>query len=280
MVLSLAFLQHLLQLLFRLSRSFFFVLLLPVSAFGAMVPLVSIDSETINHSVSSGNFSWNASYDVGFDASPSSSGAAGAFNVGLDILLFPVGGFAIDSGLVDIWEQGIESIWSGQFQISHQDLFFYDVNIDVNFVSSFNDPFHHYALVHQGSGAMNLTNWYTENPSGWSQDKQDEAAAHEVGHMFGNYDEYAAGAVNPDGSYTNVYDSLMGSGLTQTLFPRHYQFIVDWVGGKAPDTDFEVVSAFSSSPPPLPVSEVPLPATWLMFCSALVGLYSTRAASR
>ena len=61
-----------------------------------------------------------------------------------------------------------------------------------------------------------------------------------------------------------VLGSLMGSGLTQTLFPRHYQFIADWVAGKEPSSTFLVGTGV---PPNLP--GVPIPASVWMFASAL-----------
>ena len=40
-----------------------------------------------------------------------------------------------------------------------------------------------------GNGPNEHDELVSDNPSGWPNDKHDEIAAHEVGHMFGNFDE-------------------------------------------------------------------------------------------
>jgi len=67
---------------------------------------------------------------------------------------------------------------------------------------------------------------------------------HEIGHMFGNFDEYPGGGVNPNGSFGNE-PGLMGislngpPGTELRLFDRQYQFVADWalaqVGAVAPE---------------------------------------------
>jgi hypothetical protein len=67
-----------------------------------------------------------------------------------------------------------------------------------------------------------------------------------VGHYLGNYDEYVGGGVNPNGSFMNVPDSIMGTG--STVYDRHYSFVADWAAG------------FASAPEPRPllIMSVPL----------------------
>ena len=226
----------------------------------AIIPLEDIAAELVAIPMTGGTsnqYSWWARYDIGFTQ------ATGTFNIDLRIKL---NGDDPGDALKLVWEQGIEDIWSGQFMITQENIFSYGVIFDVEFVDSYT-TMHQLVTVHEGTGAANLTNWYTQNPSGWTQDKQDEAAAHEAGHMFGSYDEFIGGAVNPDGSYANTPDSVMGSLLTQTLYERNYQFIADWASGKAPDQYFAVSN---SLPPPLP--GVPLPPSILLFGFGLAWL--------
>jgi hypothetical protein len=55
--------------------------------------------------------------------------------------------------------------------------------------------------------------------------------------MFGNYDEYPGGGVNPSGSFGNQ-PGFMGQGLNGppgtelALFDRQYQFVADWAASQ------------------------------------------------
>ena len=65
----------------------------------------------------------------------------------------------------------------------------YEVKLDFDFVSS---DAHQVVTVHSGSGPCDMLNWYTS----YAPELDDEFAAHEVGHMLGNFDEYAGGATH------------------------------------------------------------------------------------
>jgi serralysin len=202
----------------------------PVTAIAT--PLTDIPFETISRSLTGGlnrQFGWTSAYDIGFTQETSS------FDVLLKILL---GGDDPGLALREIWEHGIESIWTDRFVIEVDSQFHYGVQFDAEFVDA---GAHHNVTVHAGPGRVDMLNWFTQNPSGWPDDKQDEVAAHEAGHMFGLFDEYPAGAVDPDGSFGNVPDSLMGPLLTQTLSPRHYDFVVDWLSAKVPERSLAIV---------------------------------------
>jgi PEP-CTERM motif len=198
------------------------LLALPARAVLA-VPLVDIPTETLSRFMTGGlnhEFGWTASYGIGLTAATRSVDVALRINlVGADA------GHALRA----IWERGIEDTWSRRTFTINNTPSSYGIGVDVTFGPT--NP-HHTVTVHSGTGNANMLNWYTENPSGWPQDRQGLAAAHEAGHMFGNFDEYPGGSVNPDGSFGNVPDSLMGSLLTGALHDRHFQFVVDWAVGK------------------------------------------------
>lgn len=236
-------------------------LVLSPSASASTIPLAEISTQTIFNHFTGGmenQFGWWAGYDIGFSAETNT------FNIDVRIRL---DGDDPGTELMNIWEQGIESIWSNQYQIAQDNMYFYDVIFDVDFVDT---GMHHVVTVYDGTGnTVNMLNWEMLNPGGWPQDKQDEFAAHEFGHMLGSYDEHPTGAVNPDGSFIDVYDSIMGTGLTQTVHARHYQFITDWVSGIQSGDTFSVVSTGLLPPAP---SAVPVPPSVFLLGSGLAML--------
>lgn len=57
-------------------------------------------------------------------------------------------------------------------------------------------------------------------------------ATHEIGHLFGNFDECVSSVVNPDDpSVRNVYDSLLGLGVADPVYERYFQFVLGWLSG-------------------------------------------------
>jgi PEP-CTERM motif len=242
----------------RRYRSLLRILVLTILLAGATgaafaVPIGDLSRETVARPITGGlnhQFGWTARYDIGFTA------ATGIFDVALNINLT---GADPGDALRAIWERGIENAWSRRFSIMQDQQFVYDILFDVAFVQANS---HHTVTVHNGTGAVNMLNWYTERPSGWPQDRQGLTAAHEAGHMFGNFDEYVGGGVNPDGSFGNVPDSLMGALLTGTLYDRHFQFVADWATGKDPSHAFAVVTS------------VPEPTSVILLLSGAAGLAS------
>lgn len=95
--------------------------------------------------------------------------------------------------LTCIWEKGIESIWSGRFNIIDQSLT-YPLLFDVNFVSSGED--YRTRVDPTPSCSSQMSRWCIDNISG--NNRQDEVAAHEFGHQVGLFDEYSIGAVDPN----------------------------------------------------------------------------------
>lgn len=170
--------------------------------------IANIPSQTVSHHLTSGGFAWDSQFDWEFTNQ--------IMSISLNIDLIG----ANPGNLVNVWEQGIEGIWSNRYNII-DGIYTYPIVFDVNFVDVTADQV---VTVHSGTGRSNMTNWYLDRPGGWDNSYQDEIAAHEFGHMLGLYDEYAGGAVNPNINPNVFTNSIMADlGLTQR---RHYEEIL------------------------------------------------------
>ncbi|CAN5401447.1 hypothetical protein BH10PSE7_BH10PSE7_20270 [soil metagenome] len=122
-----------------------------------------------------GGFQWDVAYDLSFGA---------AFKVDLDIQLT-----GADPGATKaVWLNGANAIWN-QMAFFSDGKQLYEVKLNVRFVTSGADQV---VIVHEGSGRADMHNWYLDDP--WGPDYFDQVAAHEVGHMLGNFDQYEGGA--------------------------------------------------------------------------------------
>jgi hypothetical protein len=108
------------------------------------------------------------------------------------------------NSLTCIWEKGIEGIWSGHFNVLDPTLSqTYPLLFDVNFVSSGQD--FNTRVDPRAPCSSQMSRWCLDNPGGFSNDYQDEVAAHEFGHQVGLYDEYTPfGAVDPAALLGNI----------------------------------------------------------------------------
>jgi Ca2+-binding RTX toxin-like protein len=149
-----------------------------------------------------GNFAWNVAYDLSFLNNESLT------TIRVDLVGADPGATA------DVWRTGANAIWNNKAFFSDGTRL-YEVKFNLQFVDS---GAHHTVNVHAGTGGTNMTNWYLTNPSGWPNDMHDEIAAHEVGHMFGNFDEYAGGA-----TYAGfVRSGTLMSDLTRAGFEDYF----------------------------------------------------------
>ncbi|NES69112.1 MAG: hypothetical protein F6K24_29710, partial [Okeania sp. SIO2D1] len=171
-------------------------------------PIANIPSRNVSGDRESGEFGWEYQYNWDF--------IDREMRISLDIELI-----GDDPGnWVNVWEEGIEGIWSNRYDI-FDGYHTYPIVFDVEFIDRNAD---YTVTVHSESGRTNMTNWYLDRPAGWDNSYHDEIAAHEFGHMLGLYDEYEGGAVNPNISPNIFTNSLMADlGPTQ---PRHYQEIL------------------------------------------------------
>ncbi len=183
----------------------------PQSSHALTLPYFSFDipSQRVSQFMRGGlnlEYAWTASYDIGFTQ-------GSGYSITQTIRLT---GFDPDQAVKDLWETSTESIWTTQ------DRFNVPIVVDLQFVQS---GAHHVVNVIEGSGGRgNMLRWF----SGWPAGSGSPVPwAHEVGHMFGLFDEYQGGAVNPDGSFGSVPGSLMGGG-GQAMYDRYYQFVADW----------------------------------------------------
>ncbi len=158
----------------------------------------------------SGRYGWDYSYDLSFSHQQ--------LLVDLDLQL---AGDDPGQALRDVWEQGIEGIWSNHYDIvdgTHE----YPIIFNVDWVNSGAD---HVVTVHDTSGRANTDNWYT-TVAGWGNSYQDEVAAHESGHYFGLYDEYSGGAVHPLTGFITTNALMADLGPVQE---RYYLDILNWL---------------------------------------------------
>ncbi len=196
-----------------------------------------IPSQTIRDFVPAGlnhEFLMPVGYDIGYTQQS-------GYNITQNIQLT-----GVDPGLSvkDFWKTSTEGIWSAR------DRFNQPILVSVHFV---NQGANHMVAVSPGlptsnSNRGNELHWFAgwSGPIGSRTTGTGSAApwAHEVGHMFGNFDEYPGGGVNPNGSFGNE-PGLMGNSLNGPpgtelkLFDRQYQFVADWasaqVGAAAPE---------------------------------------------
>lgn len=204
----------------------------------------SFDPNLVEFPVAGGptgtEFSWTAS----FYAYPDAGAAEPTIEVFLWIELFSPG--SIPASLKLEWEQGIEQTWSNRHGLLAPDGTVYGVNVDVEFI----DPgplglvcSNLRVTVQDGPGAFDLAFWYI-NPT--STLSQAALAAHEIGHLLGNFDEYPSGAVDPnDTSYWNETGNIMAVDGADVVLERHYGFLVDWANQNlaAPGGSFTLAPA-------------------------------------
>ena len=120
-------------------------------------------------------FAWDVAYDLRFDGN--------AVYVNLDVDL--VGDFPTYQS---VWYRGVNNYWNDNV-VFGDGTRLYEVKFQMDFVNS---NAHQTVTVVNGFGRTNMTTWYSQ--TSWPSSFQDEIAAHEVGHMLGNYDEYSGGA--------------------------------------------------------------------------------------
>jgi len=158
--------------------------------------------------------------------------------------------FTFCTGLTFDWEQNTSFLrsgpyaWKSTYAIGYWDDTIH-VDLDLNVVGPFNDNWLYADTVWDRPGydievdffASDYDYMVYSDPdqgrshmTSWDTDANFRMVAHEMGHMFGLYDEYAGGGVNPT---TGLIDctGLMGS-LNGQMYDRYYEPFNNWLDGK------------------------------------------------
>jgi len=207
--------------------------------------MASIPYENITGYVSADhNYGWNYSYDIGYgfaDFTPNAQTDGPQVQVRVDIQLTG----ADPGSLKDTWQTGVHDIWSDKYAIQNGSDY-YPITCSINWVTSGADQT---VNVVNASGRDDMSTWYT-TLDGWGNSYQDEAAAHEYGHMLGLYDEYSEGATDPSTHLVTSNTLMADLGPVQQYY---YNFVWNWLIGKNPGASLSL-AADPGSP------EIPLPA--------------------
>jgi Ca2+-binding RTX toxin-like protein len=116
------------------------------------------------------------------------------------------------SGLTANWLSGINTAWN-QRAFFDDGTRLHEIRLDFDFVGLGE---HQLVNVIAGTGRYDMLNWYQQ--TSFAPTANDESAAHEVGHMLGNFDEYAGGGTY--NGYTTT-GTLM-SDLTMAGFEGYF----------------------------------------------------------
>ncbi len=191
-------------------------------------PLGDVARERRFYSMSSGPYSWSPIYDIEF--------VSEELHIYTSIYLSGTGAVTqqdIDS-LEPIWESGIEGGWNGQYQILHDNTYYYDILYDVSFVDTWTSGVDHYQVqVRPGPERSNMLLWDTEDTG--------QVAAHEYGHMVGNYDEYNGGATDPSNPIIDSSSLLGSTSPSAVTYGRHYEPVMEWLEDQYPSAVLEIV---------------------------------------
>ena len=191
--------------------------------------LADVGRERRSYYIVSPPYSWYSTYDIEF--------ASQELHVYTSIYLSGTGGVTqaeIDA-LEPFWKNGIEDRWNDKYMIRHDGEYDYDIIYDVSFVDTWQFGVDHYAVeVQPGPERSNMVLWDTEDTTG--------VAAHEYGHMIGNYDEYSGGATDLSDPIIDTTGIMGWTSPAAVTYARHYEPVVEWLEGKYPLALLEVVA--------------------------------------
>jgi hypothetical protein len=112
------------------------------------------------------------------------------------------------------WLHKIDEKWNNRFGLVLSNETIYPIRFEVKFSPIKSD---HHVVIHQGKSA---------NQHNWSIDMPSEAAAHEIGHMLGAFDEYKKGALSLQKPLVDG-NSIMGRHIDSGYpYPRHLALVL------------------------------------------------------
>jgi len=196
--------------------------------------IADIPIERIKGTLTSPPYEWDYGYDIGFSN----------LEMNIELRLYHRN-FGPTSDVAQLWEAGIENTWNHKFDIADRS-FHYHINFDVVFCSELSSDVHH------------------SLGSGWTSDTSGQAAAHEIGHQIGLYDEYVGGKVDFSNPIIDM-NSIMGD-LDGAACSRHYQAFLNWVKPAADGRKLSLVEYDPSWVNPT----IPEPATLLLLGLGLI----------
>jgi hypothetical protein len=192
---------------------------------------------------------WTSAYKMSFDP------VNKALNIGVNVLL--TGDQPVDpntqADLRPMWQDGVHNVWGSlavpRFYVVDANSNKFPLGFDLNFVT---DPSQadFTVTVHTGGARDTMRNWSTFRPDNWPQAYQPVLIAHEFGHMLGLYDEYAGGALDPQGD-TFPQGIMAKLNSPPYVFDRYYQQILadfNALEGRI----FSLAVNGSAPPPPTP----------------------------
>ena len=198
--------------------------LLLTCSWGLANALPDLPRERREVHITATGFVWYAKYDIEFSDE--------ALRIYSNIYLTPIGGATQEEidGLKPLFEAGIETRWSNQYHILHDNQYLYDILFDVTFVDTYNPTTDHFSVnVRPGPERSTMNLWDTED---YLQDGR--VAAHEYGHMIGNYDEYAGGALDPSNPIIDTSSLMGGTDADVVTYGRHYETLISWLSDDYP----------------------------------------------
>ena len=213
---------------------------------------LSIDQEHISgFQRGTGTFGWDYSYDIGVIQDTLTIWTTIQFTQSTPLNL---------TTKINEWDLGIDQIWNNQYQVTNGTEHL-PIEFEVDLGTTFSTP-DYFVNVSAFPGRSDMLNWNIFD-SGL-------VAAHEYGHMFGLFDEYAGGAQEPDNPLLDS-TSIMGN-LGGRSQPRHYQAFVDWIEEQT-DQSWQLLALDTTTS----LHETPEPSTLLLLGSGFAALIVWRA---
>jgi len=196
--------------------------------------------ETVSSHIDADNdYSWDYQYKIGFfeDFSPYDSADGPNLMLKLNIQFT---GDVPGASLLTNWLNGIDNAWNEKYSIQYGTES-YPIELKNEWVSSGADQtvtFHN--KTDTAADPANMSNWYASEFDGTDPGV---VAAHEVGHMLAQYDEYSTGATKGGFTDTNTLMADFGS-----VKSRYYNGFLSWLTAKSGKTGLSLVAYTAPAP--------------------------------